>query len=394
MVAADLRRRRESVAAHRAAGTAGDPDINASWQRCHPIVDPTRTVAPVDGDLSDIDARWRDSPIRRSGVDIEEQLGRAAADSGLIAAVTDQEGRILWTAGSRSMLARAEGVGFIPGGHWDETSAGTNALGLALHTGRAATVFADQHWCDSVREWVCWSVPITANDGRRLGVLDLSGKWDAGSPLAPVALGALGRLVEEHLPHDANGEPRRHLSIRLLGQRMVTIGGEAVALSPRQVELLAALALEGPCHLDRLRDLVYGDVAVSDSTIKSELSHLRQRLGGHLASRPYELTIPVSIDVATVKMHLATGDTGAALRCYNGQLLPESEAPFALEHRHIIDAALRRSLLAAGSAADLLHFADVHRFDEYVLEQAAERASDEPSLQHLALARLEHLRTT
>jgi len=393
VVAADLRRRRATVAARRASGLAGDPDIDASWQRCEPVVEATRSTAPVDDDSSEIEARWRDSPIRRSGIDIEEQLGRAADASGLIAAVTDEDGRILWTAGSRAMRSRAESVGFLPGGRWDESSAGTNALGLALHTGRAASVFADQHWCDSVRDWVCWSVPITTSDGRRLGVLDLSGTWDAGSPLAPIALSALGRLVEEHLPDDTAGAADTHLMVRLLGERAVTIGGKEIALSPRQVELLAALALEGPCHLDRLRELVYGDSSVSDSTVKAELSHLRHRLGGGLASRPYRLTMPMTVDAAAVRTHLAHGNTAEALRGYTGQLLPDSEAPFAREHRHIIDAAMRRSVLASGSASDLLRFADVHRYDEYILEQAVERSADEPSLQHLALARLEHLRS-
>ena len=394
MVDANLRRRRQSVAERRAAGAADDPDIDASWQRCELIVEVNRPAAPVDVDESEIGQRWRDSPIRRSGIPIEEQLGQAAADSGMIAAVTDEDGCILWTAGSRTMRTRAEGVGFLPGGRWSESAAGTNALGLALHTGRAATVFADQHWCDSVREWVCWSVPITTKGGQRLGVLDLSSVWDAGSPLAPVALLALGRLVEEHLPDTVGPAQGDQIVVRLLGQRSVTIGGMHVPLSPRQTELLAALVLEGPCSLGRLRELVYGDTPVSDSTIKAEMSHLRHRLGGRIASRPYRLTTPVSIDVETVRSHLSTGDTAAAMRSYTGQLLPDSEAPFACEHRHVVDAALRRSLLDSGSASDLLRFAEWHRFDEYVLEEAAARSGGEAPLRHLALAKLEHLRST
>ena len=31
---------------------------------------------------------------------------------------------------------------------------------LALMSGRPATVFCAEHWCDAVRDWVCWSVPV------------------------------------------------------------------------------------------------------------------------------------------------------------------------------------------------------------------------------------------
>lgn len=395
MASGELRSRRRSIESARATGLADDPVISESWQRCQQQIDTTRPTAPVDSEPDEVRDRWEASPIRRSGIGVETQLERAAEAGGLIAAITDEDGRILWCAGSKRMRAEAEGVGFIPGGRWDEPSARTNALGLALLTGKPSTVFSAEHWCESVQDWVCWSVPVRASDGRRLGVLDLSGHWDTASPIAETAVAVLGRLVEEHLPADANattwptpGAPDE-LELHLLGRLEARLGGRRLALSPRQAELLAALVLEGPSNLERLQDLVYGDHAVSPATVKAELSHLRRLLGGGIDSRPYRLTLPVRTDVLELREMLHSGDLSGATDAYAGQLLPGSEAPFAIDHRHLIDVTLRQSLLQSGNTAELLRYAEVHRFDEAVLEQAILVASPSDPARHEAQARLE-----
>lgn len=390
MASRELRTRRRSIESARTAGRAVDPAIDESWARCRTVVAPSRAAAPVDCEPAEVRERWEASPIRRSGIGVEEQLGRAAEASGLIAAITDDEGRILWSAGGKQMCRVAEGVGFVEGGRWDEASAGTNALGLALLTGKPSTVFSAEHWCESVHDWVCWSVPVRANDGRRLGVLDLSGPWDRATPIAELAVAALGRLVEEHLPDDVSADASAPvLRLSVLGHPTASLGGEALALSPRQVELLTALVLNGPTSLDQLRQLVYGDRQLSSATIKAELSHIRQVLGGGIDSRPYRLTLPTRVDAVDVRDRIRSGDLTGAVDAYAGQLLPDSDAPFAIEHRHLIDVTLRNSLLEAGSAEDLLRFAEVHRYDEAVIERAFALAGVADPARHEAEARLD-----
>lgn len=389
MADASLRARRRSIEEARAHGTAEAAEIGASWSRCEPEVDPGSAAAPVDAEPDEVRRRWEASPIRRSGIGLEEQLTHAAEAGDLVAAVTDEDGRILWSAGGRTMRRTAESVGFVPGGRWDERSAGTNALGLALRTGRPSTVFSAEHWCDAVRDWVCWSAPVRDRSGRPLGVIDLSGRWDRATPLAEVAVASLARLAEEHLPADAEppAEPTG-LRLRLLGRAEATLDGRVIAVGPRQMELLAALALEGPSTLDELRYLVYGDRPISPTTIKAELSHLRTMLGGGIGSRPYRLTLPVEVDVVALRSELRAGDLGRVTDGYSGSLLPGSDAPFADEYRHVFDVALRESLLARGTAAQLLAYAVVHPYDEAVLERAVAVAPHDTADRHEAVARL------
>ncbi len=313
----ELIRRRRAIERARTTGDGVATSILDSWRRSEGV-DAKSSAAPVDAEPDEVRARWQASPIRRSGVDLETQLARTAEAAGLVAAVTDDEGRILWSSGGREMLRTAETVGFVPGGRWDEASAGTNALGLALLTGRTETVFAAEHWCEAVTDWVCWSAPVMAPDGRRLGVVDLSGPWSSATPVAELAVSALAQVVQQHLPTDALHTKAETLVIRLLGWPEVEFAGNRVALTPRQLEILAALVLVGPMTLDQLQEHVYGDRPVSTATIKAEVSHLRRSLGGAIASRPYAVTVPVRVDATEVRSSLQRGDLPAALASYRG----------------------------------------------------------------------------
>ena len=51
-----------------------------------------------------------------------------------------------------------------------------------LRTGRPAAVFATEHWCDSVRDWVCYAAPVRDTSGAVVGVLDLSSHWRRANP--------------------------------------------------------------------------------------------------------------------------------------------------------------------------------------------------------------------
>lgn len=365
--------RRHSIEAARNAGRALKPKIAESWSRCEKVVAPDRSAAPVDAGLGEVKQRWEASPIRRSGVGLEEQLTRAADVGDLVAAVTDEEGRILWSAGGRTMRRIAERAGFVPGGRWDEASAGTNALALALRNGEPSTVFSAEHWCESLHDWVCWSVPVRDRSGRTVGVIDLSGVWDQATPLAEMTVTALCRLVEGHLPDPTSAPPT--LEIRLLGQPGATLGGRPLSLRLRQIELLAALAIRGPLTLAELQDLVFGERAVSPVTVKVELSRLRQMLGGAISSRPYRLTLPVHVDVLEVRAALDGADLDRAVAAYRGQLISASEAPFVVDERHVLDATLRNALLATGAISQLLAYAAVHPYDAQVLQRAV-RISD------------------
>lgn len=358
------------------------PDVQRSWGRCERDV-PEARLAPVE--LDDPFAHWTDSPLRRAAGEIIEQLSDLALREDYVAAITDPLGRILWSTAGDSMRRRAERANFVDGANWSESLAGTNAPGLSLQTGRPAQVFASEHWCASVQDWVCYSAPVRDRAGRIAGVLDLSAHWRKASPLAMTTVTALARLVEVEL-HASTRAPDVHL--RVLGDAAVEVRGQPVHLSHRQLEILTILALTDGVEREQLEDMVYGDQRVSSTTVKAEISHLRRVLDGGIESRPYRLGLDVQADAAIVLDAIRHGDVEGASRAYGGSLLPFSESPFVVETRHHVDVVLRQELLRQGDGAQLLRFLEHHPHDTAILERALDVVPEHSPLRSDLLARL------
>jgi hypothetical protein len=318
------------------------------------------------------------------------------------------------------MRRRAESVAFVPGGRWGEDAVGTNALGLALREDRPAVVWSAEHYAPIVHDWVCYSAPFhDPLTGAVAGVIDLSTTWRRANPLALTTVTALARLYDQALaeadlaPPDL-GDPRGRygerprggvpalpvaatalevpLRLRLLGPAEVALGATPLLLPPRQVELLAVLALAPTgLTLDALHDRLHGDRPVRPSTTKSEVSHLRRVLGRRLANRPYRLLGPVTADHVDVLAAVGSERLDRALDLYRGPLLPASEAPALVEHRYLIDAAVRNAVLGGGTVGDLLRLAESMPDDAYVHELVVGRLPPTDPRRALAQAHLDSL---
>jgi len=353
------------------------PEIRRSWELSRLAISPDVTQAPL-ADEGDTAETWRDSPLQRAVAAVEEELRRTAEDGDLVVAVTDAETRILWTYGGRVMRRKAESVNFVVGGRWDEASVGTNALAIANRQGTPSMVFSAEHYASIVHNWVCWAAPVLdPATGKTLGVIDLSTTWERTHPIGLATARVMARLIETAMPRsryyaDAAADPldpRPGLAMTLLGTAETRLDGQRLLLNRRQTEILALLALhpEG-LSLEQLHALVYGDQAVTLSTLKAEVSHLRSALGGQLASRPYRLTLPVDTDVDTVLSLLRRGDVSAAVSAYGGDLLPGTNSPALTELADYVAVALREALLADPRPDAVLHYSELAPYDTEVVE--------------------------
>jgi transcriptional regulator of acetoin/glycerol metabolism len=350
------------------------PEILRSWRRSQPWVSCDVAEAPLD-DESAARAFWDGSPLQCAVSSVEADLRRTAEDGDLVLAVTDRQTRILWTYGGRVMRRKAESVNFVPAARWDDESVGTNALDLANRLGRPKMVFSAEHYAPIVHNWVCWAAPVhDPVTGAQLGVVDLSTTWDRTHPIGLATARVLARLIETAMPLSAANpmlpqEGPTGLQLRLLGNAEATIDGRRLLLNRRQTEILAILALHPDgLSLDRLHALVYGDHAVTLSTLKAEVSHLRAALGGQLASRPYRLTLPVSTDIDDVLEALQQGDPATAVNRYGGDLLPGTESPALVELGEYVAVAMREALLANPVPAAVVRYSELAPYDTEVIE--------------------------
>jgi hypothetical protein len=349
------------------------PEVTESWARSLTSVDPALACAPVtDGGVAG--PRWAESPLRGPVHDLADELTGIAEDAGYIAAVTDESGTILWTCGGRVMRRRAEQVNFAPGGRWDEGAMGTNALSLALRTGRPSAVFSAEHLVAALHGWTCYCAPIHAPDGRLLGVLDLSTTWDRSHPLAMSTVRSLVSAIETGLragPPARPPAPAGRVRLSCLGREAAVRGDDRLPLPPRQLEILTLLALEPDGFTpERLYDALYGERPVSTSTFKAEVSHLRRALGGGVTTRRYALTVPVACDAAEVLGALRRGDVAGALEHYRGPLLPHSDAPGVLAWRQHLEVAVRAAVLAGTAPEHALQYGERAPFDAEIHRHA------------------------
>jgi hypothetical protein len=393
---AELRRRRdklsrtwEKVLAEGSPVPSGfDSGLLASWRRSSAWVSPEVKAAPVDGSDRAID-EWRHSPVHAGLTKTEGDVRRMAEDGDLIAAVTDRTGRIVWTHGSPVMQRKAEQVNFVPGGRWDEASVGTNALALALRTGRPATVYSAEHFSRAVHGWVCYSVPLSdPRSGDVLGVLDLSTTWDRAHPLAMGTAQLLARMVTAAMPESWSA-PGPELELRVLGGWQVLCGGRPLMLPRRQIEVLVLLAMSpSGLSLEALHDRLYGEARVSTATLKAEVSRLRTALDGGVGSRPYRLLTPVDSDLQRALRALDRGDVSAAASAARGPLLPLSESPAVREWREYLAVALRNAVLRCPDPDTVRLLADDEPYDMELQQHLVDVLPDGDPRAAAALARV------
>jgi hypothetical protein len=315
--------------------------IEESWRRSARHVSPSIAQAPLI-DKGNVAERWSDSPLQLAASDaVLREIASVSNEAGLVAALSDPHGCLLWTHAATPMQEAANRVNFAPGGCWSESATGTNAVGVALALQQPATVFSAEHFAACMHDWVCYAAPIIhPASGELIGVLDLSTEWSRHTPLGQNAVNDFARTIARNLPERPQ---RAELEIQALGIPRVLFRGLEIHVSRRQLEILCLLILNPRgLSLGAFHAALYGDAPISMSTLKSELSQLRTLLDGRIGSRPYRLQLSTWADFVTLWRVLKDKKAEKALKLYKGPFLPHSSSPELEEWRDCIDAVMNR----------------------------------------------------
>ncbi|MFK0002072.1 GAF domain-containing protein [Paenarthrobacter sp. NPDC090522] len=376
--------------------------VRESWQRSAILqANPDVAEAPLAMDLDELEDYRARHPLATIMPVIRKLLIQPSHDSGLLVAVGDDVGRLLWVDGDPVMQRRAEGMMFVAGSDWSEASVGTSAPGTALALDRSIQISGAEHFKRSVHPWSCTAVPFHDPDsGALLGVVDITGTETAVAPhtvslveATVAAAQAQLRIERLQLAATANAKPRRRSSpsaasagsgdkphkqslyrnsLQLLGrdQALLSIDGRTATLSARHSEILAILG-NHPAGLsaDDLCTQLYPGEG-SAVTLRAEMVRLRKvihELSPEAVpeSRPYRLPVELLPDSGQVLTCLQRGAHRIALEIYKGAVLPRSEAPGVVQLRERVSHLLREALLSDGSADSLLKYAELPeaRFD-------------------------------
>ena len=361
-----------------------------SWLRSRSSgVDPERLCPPVDLSTADLAAYRREHVLAPLMPMVRRLLLDGGGSDGMIVALADVSGRLLWLDGDRAVRRDLERAGFVEGASWSEQDAGTNAPGIALATNHEVQIFAAEHFTRAVQPWSCSAAPVhDPVTGRILGVLDITGRDPAASPQMLSLVRATTAAMESELalralqqrfegpragtvvgdasfsiadagsssafrrgPSAVHAPPWAAARLEVLGTSSGTLvrGGERQALTLRHSELLVLLGAH-PLGLtgDELGALLHPGT-LSDVTVRAEMSRLRRAVGVVLGeSRPYRLAAKVRTDIDQVRERLARGDAAGAVQLYRGPILPRSEAPGVGELRAELAAEVRTALIRTG----------------------------------------------
>lgn len=350
--------------------------VAESWRRSLTGgLDPETPAVPVRFEGDALALLRRRSPLTRTMPVVRRLLVEAAADAGLVVAVSDADGQLLWVEGDHALRARAEAMGFVAGADWSERVAGTNAPGTALRTGRPVQILGPEHLMRLVTPWSCTAVPVRDPDtGELLGALDVTGSAEVARPQTLALVRATVAAVEAELRIDrlrtqapaaprSSVAPRRTTGLRLevLGRSTAVLehDGRRTTLGLRHSEMLLLLG-ERPGGLSGAELAVaLSEREQSEVTVRAEISRLRAVLPpGVLGSRPYALRGEVTSDLADVRRALGERRLDEAVRAYAGPVLPASDAPGVVDLRLDLSVALRERLLAGDDVEALLTYGE------------------------------------
>ncbi|WCM55669.1 GAF domain-containing protein [Microbacterium sp. EF45047] len=366
------------------------PLVRASWERAWRSRVGAEGLPPLDFTREALEEYRRGHPLA-GAMDLIRNLllPGSAEDSGVIVAVGDHAGRLLWVEGDLRQRVLSGDMGFVEGANWSEASVGTAAPGTAIALGESVQIHQAEHYNRLVQPWSCTAAPVFDPETRRiLGVIDVTGGSEAVTPQARMLVDATVRAVEAELlvarlraRAEAPGttapraggrrhqEPERAM-LQVLGRdraRLEVAASDAetvIELSARHAEILLMLAVHRQgVSAERLSELVYGEDASPD-TLRPEMVRLRkvlERLSPQLVpqSRPYRLAMPLETDAQNVLSLLDRGAHRVALSAYPGPVLPDSVAPGVEEFRQTVQATLRETMLTEASVDVLLAYADI-----------------------------------
>lgn len=351
-----------------------DPVVAASWRRSlRNGVDPDHPSAVAVATSVDLDDYRRNHPLAVAMPLVRDLVGGATGD-GLVVAVSDDVGRLLWVEGRGQVRSAVDHVGFVEGAVWREESVGTNAPGTALATRRPVQVLGAEHFARPVQRLSCTAAPVHDPAGGIVGVLDLTGGSAAGSHVARALVRATVAMVERELAAHA---ARRTVAdgghapwagglaaglgtageslpdLRLLG--LPTLRGRRLSLRHAEILLLLAEHPRG-VGAEELTVLLHpGNLSLV--AVRAEISRLRRVSDAVLAgpllagSRPYRLARPLRSDVDMVRARLRCGEVRGALAAYPEPLLRRSVAPGVERLREELEAEVRQAVHACSDAA-------------------------------------------
>lgn len=173
--------------------------VSESWFRCK-----NRFVNPYSGTGREIlvgesfdSQKCKHQQLLDITLPHVEKLSKFIEDTGMIAILIDPEGYVLSMKGKKTILQYAGDINFVEGVRWTEEEVGTNAIGTALHSREPIMIIGTEHYSVASHNWSCSASPIHDEEGRLVGILDISSPVEQSHPNMLAIVSSIAYTVEQ-----------------------------------------------------------------------------------------------------------------------------------------------------------------------------------------------------
>lgn len=155
-----------------------EPQIAQSWVRSKAYnIDPYHPKISLLDESELQTLKQENQDLIRLSKPLMSKLLMLASDTVNVMSLHDKDGYMLDIAYHKKEGSSWREDVFRPGVRWAETDVGTNGVGLALVSDSPVQIFGAEHYCYMQREISCSAAPIHNEEGKIIGVLNVSGPF-------------------------------------------------------------------------------------------------------------------------------------------------------------------------------------------------------------------------
>ena len=152
--------------------------VEASWDRCESQYGLNRGSRLLGNRYSQSEIVIRreriEEPLRQADPLIHE-IRKVVRNADYCMLIADSEGAAVAEYCDTAMARDLKKRGITVGTLWDEPCVGTNGIGTALASKTAVTVNGDQHYLNSLNQFICSAAPLLDHRGKHYGAINVTG---------------------------------------------------------------------------------------------------------------------------------------------------------------------------------------------------------------------------
>ncbi|WP_066292436.1 sigma-54-dependent Fis family transcriptional regulator [Bacillus sp. FJAT-29937] len=174
------------------------PEVAESWRRCQRLnVNPFKKP-PLMNEQEIQEVLSKNQNLINVVAPFINLISDLTKETNFLYVLTDHKGNILDVKGAKHVVEQAKKSNFEIGANRSE-SAGTNAISVAISTGKPIHIGGPEHYNVHFHQWSCAAAPIHDSKGKFIGVLTLSGHYSLKHTHTLGMVVSLAKAIEKEL---------------------------------------------------------------------------------------------------------------------------------------------------------------------------------------------------